>query len=247
MKIAAIYDIHGNPFALEAVLKTISGQGVDMVLVGGDVVAGPMPKETLSLLREMEVPMSYIRGNAETDLLRHAKGEEVLGLGPRAKGEAVWAADCLDARDIAFIESWAETLEVNSPALGDILFCHATPENDTDVFTTLTPEHKLEPIFGTLGTSMVICGHTHMQFDRKIAGVRVVNAGSVGMRFGGTGADWLLLDDDVHLMHAPYDLGSAAAHITALEYPNARDFATKYILASPSEEEALRMLSRLEM
>ncbi|RPG30220.1 MAG: metallophosphoesterase [Muricauda sp. TMED12] len=246
MKIAAIYDIHGNPFALEAVLKAISGQGVDLLFVGGDVVAGPMPKEALSLLSRSEIPIAYIRGNAETDLLRHAKGLEVYGLGPRAKSEAAWTLDQLDAWDVAFIESWAKTIQMKTKSLGEILFCHATPENDTDVFTKFTPVRKLEPIFGSLEASVVICGHTHMQFDRRIAGVRVVNAGSVGMRFGGTGADWLLLDDGVHLMHTPYDLDRAAGAIAASKYPNAKAFAAKNILGPPTEKEALHMLSELE-
>src|SRR5208282_126446 len=55
------------------------------------------------------------------------------------------------------------------------------------------------PSFEGLGVSVVVCGHTHMQFDRMVGTTRVVNAGSVGMPFGEPGADWLLLNPDVQL------------------------------------------------
>ncbi len=54
------------------------------------------------------------------------------------------------------------------------------------------PERQLLPVFAR-GAALVVCGHTHMQFNRMIGGSHVVNAGSVGMPFGNPGADWLLL------------------------------------------------------
>ena len=74
-----------------------------------------------------------------------------------------------------------------------------------------------------------------MQFDRTIGGIRVVNAGSVGMPFGEPGADWLLLGPDVQLRHTPYDLASAAESIRTTTYPQAEDFAAQYVLQPPSE------------
>ena len=38
MRVAGLYDIHGNLPALEAVLQDIRQAGVDQVVVGGDVV-----------------------------------------------------------------------------------------------------------------------------------------------------------------------------------------------------------------
>ena len=91
-----------------------------------------------------------------------------------------------------------------------MLFCHATPRNDNEIFTRLTPEEHLLPIFARLNADIVVLGHTHMQFDRMVGTVRVVNAGSVGMSFGEPGADWLLLGPDVQLRHTRYDLAKAA-------------------------------------
>jgi len=85
----------------------------------------------------------------------------------------------------------------------------------------------------------VICGHTHMQFDRMIGSTRVVNAGSVGMPFGAPGADWLLLGPDVELRHTAYDLTAAAERIRASHYPQAEDFAARNVLQPPTEADVL--------
>jgi diadenosine tetraphosphatase ApaH/serine/threonine PP2A family protein phosphatase len=128
-----------------------------------------------------------------------------------------------------------------------VLFCHATPRSDTEVFTRLTPEDRLLLIFAGLNLPLVICGHTHMQFDRTIGRVRVVNAGSVGMPFGEPGAYWLLLGPNVELRHTPYDLTKAAARIRDTNYPQAQDFAEHNILHPPSEEKTLKAFAKVEL
>jgi putative phosphoesterase len=198
MRVAALYDIHGNLPALEAVLREVRNAEVDLIVVGGDVLPGPMPEETLSCLRELDIPARFIYGNGEVAVL-----EEIAGL-------------------------------------GQVLFCHATPQNESACFTRLTPADRLLPVFEHLGVAVVVCGHTHMQFDRMIGGTRVVNAGSVGMPFGKPGADWLLLGPGVELRHAMYDLGKAAARIRDTDYPEAEEFAAQYVLDRPSEETMLQ-------
>jgi predicted phosphodiesterase len=131
--------------------------------------------------------------------------------------------------------------------LGEVLFCHATPRNDTEMFTRLTPEDRLLPVFAGADADMVVCGHTHMQFDRRIGRTRVVNAGSVGMPFGEPGAYWLLLGPDVQLRHTPYDLTDAAERIRGTEYPQAQDFAARNVLQPPSAGETLELFTRAEL
>ena len=94
---------------------------------------------------------------------------------------------------------------------------------------------------------MVVCGRTHMQFDRTIGRTRVVNAGSVGMPFGKPGAYWLLLGPDVELRHTRYDLAKAAKRIRATSYPQAQEFADHNVLQPPSEKEMLGALSKAEL
>jgi predicted phosphodiesterase len=90
-------------------------------------------------------------------------------------------------------------LEING--LGRVLFCHATPRNDNEIFTRLTAEERLLPVFGEAQGELVVCGHTHMQFDRMVGKTRVVNAGSGGMPFSDPGAEWPLLGPEIQLRH----------------------------------------------
>ena len=128
-----------------------------------------------------------------------------------------------------------------------MLFCHSTPRSETEVFTRLTAEDRLLPLFEPLQVAVVVCGHTHMQFDRMIGRTRVVNAGSLGMPFGEPGAYWLLLGSDVQLRHTPYDLAKAAERIRETNYPQAEEFAARNILQPPSEEEMLERFAKVEL
>lgn len=246
MRVATLYDIHGNLPALEAVLHEIEGETVDAIVVGGDVVAGPLPSETLALLQNIGIPTYFIRGNAESELFRCLAGEEPGGLSERANREAYWVAQTLTPEHKQIISRWSKTVELQLNGWGNVLFCHATPESDILVFTQLTPEEKLLPLFEHLNVSLVVVGHTHMQFDRTIGSVRVVNAGSVGLPFGRTGADWLLLDTDIQFRHTDYDVAQAAEQIRQSNYPQAEDFAANNVLQTPSKSQALEMLSQLE-
>ena len=246
MRIAAVYDIHGNLPALEAVLKEIERENVDCLVVGGDVVAGPLPFETLALLRTVTLPTHFIRGNAESELLRLLAGEEPGGLSERANEEAGWLAQTLPSDDKMFVATWLKTVTLPVNGWGDVLFCHATPQDDITVFTHLTQEAKIQPYFANVTASLVVCGHTHMQFDRVVGGRRVVNAGSVGLPFDKTGAYWLLLDSELEFKHTGYDLVQAAKRIQQSNYPHAESFAANNVLKSPTKDQAMAMLSQLE-
>lgn len=246
MRVAAIYDIHGNLPALEAVLREIRQAGVDRIVVGGDVLPGPMPCETLACLLDLEIPVRFIQGNGDRAVLEQRRGLEPA-LPEQAREAVRWTAQQLDPEQERLLAGWPETLRVEIAGLGEVLFCHATPRNDTEIFTRLTPEDRLLPVFAGLGVPLAVCGHTHMQFDRRIGRTRVVNAGSVGMPFGEPGADWLLLGPDVQLRHTAYDLAQAAGRIRGTGYPQAQDFAERYILQPPSESAMLDVFMRSEL
>jgi predicted phosphodiesterase len=246
MRVAAIYDIHGNLPALEAVLEEIRQADVGHVVVGGDVLPGPMPRESFAGLRKLDIPVQFIQGNCEVAVLAERTGAD-SGVPEQAREVMRWTAQQLDDEDERWIAGWPMTLRLEIDGLGEVLFCHATPRNENEGFTRLTSEDRLLPIFQGLGVSLVVCGHTHMQFDRRIGSTRVVNAGSVGMPFGEPGADWLLLGPDVQLRHTPYDLEAAAARVRDTAYPEAEEFAARYVLRPPSEKEMLEIFSRVEL
>jgi len=245
MRVAALYDIHGNLPALEAVLEDIRRAGVDEVVVGGDVVLGPMPRETLACLLDLDVPVRFIQGNCDRDVHAQMTGTERDTAVPEQVREVIrWVAQQLGPDDERVLAGWPATLRLGIRGMGDVLFCHATPRSDTEIFTRLTPEDRLLPVFHGLDVPLVVCGHTHMQFDRTIGGVRIVNAGSVGMPFGEPGADWLLLGPGVQLRHTAYDLERAARRIRGTSYPQAREFAAHNVLQPPPEREMLQAFSR---
>jgi len=247
MRVAALYDIHGNLPALDAVLQEIRRAEVDLVVVGGDVVPGPMPLETLEHLRNLPLPAQFIRGNGETAVLDEMAGREPAAVPEPYRPVIRWTARQLYPAYQSLLEGWPKTLSLEISSLGRVLFCHATPRNDTEIFTRLTPDQNLAPVFEGIDAQVVVCGHTHMQFDRMVGRVRVVNAGSVGMPFGQPGAYWLLLGPDLQLRHTRYDYAQAAEQIQATFYPQAQDFAAGNVLEPPSEAEMLKRFAHVEL
>jgi len=246
VRVAAIYDIHGNLPALEAVLEDIRRAEVDQIIVGGDVLPGPMPRETLACLLHLDLPVQFIRGNGDRVVLAQMAGTESSDVPEQFRDVVRWSAQQLYPEDERLLASWPKTLRVGIDGLGEALFCHATPRDDNEIFTRLTPEDRLSSVFEGLDAPLVICGHTHMQFDRMIGRVRVVNAGSAGMPFGEPGADWLLLGPDVQLRHTTYGLVKAAERIRDTKYPQAEEFAARNVLQPPSEGEMLEVFARAE-
>jgi len=246
MRVAALYDIHGNLPALEAVLEDVRRARVDRIVVGGDVVPGPMTRETLRVLLHLDLPVDFIQGNGEVAVLAERAGRHP-GVPEQFRDVIRWSGEQLDSEQERATASWPKTLTVAIPGIGGVLFCHATPRNDNEVFTRQTAEERLFPVFASVDASLVVCGHTHMQFDRMVGKTRVVNAGSVGMPFGKPGAYWLLLGPDVQLRQTPYDLDKAADRVRATNYPKAEDFAKRSILRPPSEEEMIAVFARVEL
>ncbi|MDQ3997821.1 MAG: metallophosphatase family protein [Gemmatimonadota bacterium] len=247
MRLAALYDIHGNLPALEAVLREIRDADVDRIVVGGDVVPGPMPRETLACLLDVDIPIQFIQGNGDRVVLAQMAGTESSEVPEQFREVVRWTARQLRSEHERLLASWPKLLRVDVPELGDVLFCHATPRNDSEIFTRLTPDDRLLSVFEGLDASLIVCGHTHMQFDRMVGRVRVVNAGSVGMPFGDPGAYWLLLGPDVQLRRTTYDLAGAADRIRGTKYPQADDFAARNVLQPPSEEGVLEGFTKVEL
>ena len=188
--VAALYDIHGNLAALDAVLAEVPDDAT--IVVGGDVCAGgEQPSETLARLRSLGDRVRWVRGNADRELF---PGEG--GLVPEPLVEATRSK--LSEEDIAFLHDRPEAQQID-----DVLYCHASPRNDVDIFTERTPEERIAFLFEGLDVPTVVCGHTHTQYERTVAGVHVVNAGSVGMPYEEKpGAYWLL---DLAHRRTPYD------------------------------------------
>lgn len=208
MRVAALYDVHGNLPALEVVLADVAREEVDLIVVGGDL-PGPWTWECLARLRAAWPPLRFIRGNGEREL-DEAEPDDALAF--------VLGRMPDEQRDFFVSLPLTETIDVDG--LGRVLFCHATPHEDAQIFTTLTPDDDVRELLGDVSERVVVCGHTHVQFDRRIDGVRVVNAGSVGMPYEDEpGAYWALLGPDAELRRSEYDLDAMLAGLVEIGYP----------------------------
>jgi len=227
-RVAAIYDIHGNLPALEAVLSDLEPIEPDLLIVGGDVVSGPMPAEVLDRLAELGEVVRFVRGNADREVV------SAYDMGPREIEARIdnpavrisgWVAARLEERQRELLASFSEWVVVDVEGIGEVLFCHATPRSDEEIITMLTPDDRLEEILLDIEQKLVVCGHVHAQYDRSLHGKRIVNAGSVGMPYQGepVGAFWLLLGPDVAFRRCEYDLGRAVSEFRAIGYPGAED------------------------
>jgi len=229
MRVAALYDIHGNPAALEAVLAEAASHSPDLYLIGGDVVAGPMPRETLAGLEREGSRVRFIRGNTEREVYEAFTGK-LDPSRPWAK-QMRWVAEQLSPEQREWLIAWPPTAELEIDGLGSVLFCHGSPRSDEEILTRLSSERRLTEAIAGVTADLVVGGHTHVQYERRAGGRRMVNAGSVGMPYEDTpGARWALLGPDVQLMRTPYDLERAAAAIRGTQYPDAAEFVEKYLL-----------------
>jgi predicted phosphodiesterase len=237
----------------------------DATLVfGGDLAAGPAPAETLDRIAALVEPSNTvlqaevdppgaaaggaapaasgasntvlqgtralaIRGNADRELLS----------GPAGGLVDEWVVGQLDDRHREFIARLPETIELDVEGVGRVLFCHGSPRSDEEMILRTTPEERLRDMLTGVDAEVVVCGHTHMQFDRLVDGTRVVNAGSVGLAYGGPGAHWLALGPGVEHRRTDYDNDRFANRVAASDWPLGERFAEENIRNHPSEDEAL--------
>src|ERR671912_760440 len=146
MRIAALYDIHSNLPALEAVLDEVRVAAVDQIVVGGDVVPGPMPREALALLLGLKIPVQFIYGNGELAVLAQigvADADAVTYWGTTTdeplpephRSILRWTAEQIHPQYDKVLKSWPKTCRIKVAGSGDVLFCHGTPRSETEIFT----------------------------------------------------------------------------------------------------------------
>lgn len=238
-RIAAIYDIHGNLPALEAVLESVEREEIERIVVGGDIVLGPMPRETLQCLRKLGDRVSFIRGNCDR-LVADARDATVLERLPASTRAAVlWCSGQLTEEERGFLGALPFSEALSIAGLGTIRFVHATARSDEEVVTERTSATRMREAFGQCAERVIVCGHTHMQFDRLVAELRVVNAGSVGMPFEPPGAYWLELGETIRFRRTEFDTAEAARRIRATAYPEAGSFATNNVVNTPEKSSML--------
>jgi predicted phosphodiesterase len=209
IRVAALYDVHGNLPALRAVLAEAVREEVDAFVIGGDVADGPMPRETVEQLMALDARAHFVRGNTDREVV-WAYDQHLTEQSERADpaaGAVSFAAGRISSSQRDFIDGFAPIVRLEIDGVGSVLFCHGSPRNDTEIITRVTSDDRLRSILGGVQEPMIVAGHVHQQYDRSLDGWRVVNPGSVGMPYEGRpGAYWALLGPGVGLRRTEYDL-----------------------------------------
>jgi predicted phosphodiesterase len=204
LKVAALYDVHANVRALEAVLAEVEA---DVIVFGGDIVAGAFPVETLEVVRS--VPNArFVRGNAD-ELDRAATVA-------KWDAERRWLIDRLDAGS----RRWLAELPF-SFVCDDTLYVHANPLDVTGRVMETTPDEEIAALVAPIDERRVVSGHVHMQFVRRVTGVEWIGAGSVGSAYEDLpGAYWATIDDaEVEFKRTEYDWAAYERAVRAGDYP----------------------------
>jgi predicted phosphodiesterase len=223
--VLALYDVHGNVDALDAVLADPRAQDPDVVVVGGDAVPGPFARATLDRLEALSVPVRWIRGNGEREVA------EAVGAPTPADDDLVARTAAITAGELGETRAQALGALPLTLELDGVLYCHASPRRDDEMLTRLSSEERWAHALGAVGAALVVAGHTHQQDDRVAGGVRFVNAGSVGLPYEGDGAArWLWVADGVpELRQTAYDAAAAGARILATGWPDERSVAAALV------------------
>jgi predicted phosphodiesterase len=220
VRVAALYDVHGNVHALEAVLADVGD--VDVVLFGGDIASGPFPVETLELVRSVPNAVA-IRGNAD----------ELLALdGLPESGAAArrWVAAQIGENGVA----WLAELPFSWSA-DETLYVHANPVDVLQYVAPRTPDAQVGALLSGVTQRRVVTGHVHLQFEREVDGKHWIGAGSVGCPYvvDDPGAEWVLVaDGEVEFRRTAYDVQRADAAIRACAYPRAAEYVDNRVVGA---------------
>ncbi|GAA2387378.1 metallophosphoesterase family protein [Nonomuraea africana] len=244
MRIAVLSDIHGVLPALEAVLAEPDVTAADLIVLTGDMAAGPQPVETLDLLVSLGERALWVNGNADRELVEVARG----------KGSAYpisqWAGERLRDDQVELLAALPLSRALDLGALGRTLFTHATPRRDDEMILVDSAIERWAEVLDGVEADTVVLGNTHMPFLRLVDGRLVVNPGSVGMPYGTAGAHWALLETGsgaVTLRRTPFDARAAAERIVAESgYAEVEQWVSEYVTATHSDVAALRAFGKAE-
>jgi predicted phosphodiesterase len=212
MRVAALADVHANAPALRAVLDEIAREHVDLIVFGGDLTWGPLPTETLAVVRAIETPVRFVRGNADRS----------VGAMPDERG--TWLAEQHGEEATRLVNNFEPHVVVDVDGLGPTRFVHGSPRSDEECVTPRTPAERVREFMAGVPERVIVTAHVHVSYDRQVDGVRLVGPGSVGRPYeGARGARWALLGPGVELRRTDYDHEAVAELFRASGMPGVED------------------------
>jgi predicted phosphodiesterase len=240
-RVAVLADVHCVLPALEAVLAQPEVRTADLIVLPGDVAAGPQPVATVDLLTSLGDRVVWVSGNCERMTVELARGERPAD--DPSLALTTWGAKRLRADQIDLMASLPKTVTLDIAGLGEVLFCHATPRDDEEFVLVDSSIQRWKEVLAGVPESVrtVVCGHTHMPFQRLVDRRTVVNPGSVGMPYGTPGAHWALIDGGViQLRRTEFDRREAEESIKAgCDFEGLDEWLEYYLRNTASDVEAL--------
>ena len=235
MRVAALADVHGNAPALAAVLAEVEREAPDLVVFCGDLTWGSLPQETLGLVRSLELPARFVRGNADRIVLELSRGEVAQ---PTAREQ--WMQAQHYDEDLALLSGFEQTVSVDIGGLGLTCFCHGSPRSDEECVTERTPAERVREFTTGRDERIVATAHVHLQYERTHGDIRLLGPGSVGLPYEGASghAYWALLGLDVELRRTAYDVEAAVARMRATEDPSVEQIV-ELMVTPPSRTEVI--------
>jgi len=186
MLIAFISDVHGNLPALKAAVDDAKAQGVNKIICAVDITGyGPFPSEVCTYLAENKIPT--ISGNYDGKVLDVIKrGKSAATKLQKKKRELLfWTAKHLKKSARNFLESLPTSIEEEILPGHKLLVVHGSPlSNDEDIYPSITAA-GLSLKLGDTHPDILVCGHTHIPFAKRIGGILIINCGSVGLPVDG--------------------------------------------------------------
>jgi predicted phosphodiesterase len=226
-RMAVIYDVHGNLPALEEVLAEVRAEGIDHVVCGGDVALfGAHPAECAERLRDLGDRLIAVRGNCDRYLLEESEApdDEVDVLR--------WTKDALGSELTQWLGGLPATAEI--PDQG-ALVVHASPRSDEDVMLPGTDEGTVSEMLAESTASIVLCGHVHIQYRRRVGSQELVNPGSVGLPSDGDRRSaWAVLEEGrVSFRRTAYDVDAVINELRQIGHPTAEQVGSRLRRAGP--------------
>jgi len=188
MRLLCISDIHGHAGALAAVMATAERRGYSRILVAGDLCfPGPSPLETWRRLTQANalcVQGAGDRALATLDVKQvRARSDHEKARLDRLSAVRIELGELVLAR----LGRLPVTIRIPMDDGGELLLVHGSPLDPLEPFTHDMTDAEIGALLGDDPADRVICGGSHVPFDRTVAGVRVINVGSVGEAITGDG------------------------------------------------------------
>lgn len=236
MRIAIVSDIHGNLTAFEAVLADLKQISPDLILHGGDLAdSGSSPIEIVDCIRGLG--WQGVVGNTDQMLAIPKTFEEFAHRSPKL--QSLWNAlrEMAAATRAALGEerlAWLRNLPL-AQTLAPISLVHASPESPWHALTPEASNIELHLLYGSLGRPIVVYGHIHRPYIRRVSEMILANTGSVGLSYDGDRrASYLLIDDGKpEIRRVEYDVSKELKALSGSGLPYAEWVARTLESASP--------------